>query len=76
LLREFGANKPLAEIAASHGRTLRAIEARLQNAGLITAAQRQTEDRFASQEARRQSDGSISRDDVGVADEGGEPSAE
>lgn len=76
LLREFHASKPLVEIAASHGRTLRAIEARLQNAGLITAAQRMTEDRFPAQESSGQSDGSMSRDDVGVADKGGEPSSE
>jgi hypothetical protein len=75
LLREFRASKPLAEIAASHGRTLRAIEARLQNAGLIAEGQRQTEDRFASQESRRRSVGSIGREDAGVADKGGELSS-
>jgi hypothetical protein len=75
LLREFHANKPLAEIAASHGRTLRAIEARLQNAGLITASQRKTEDRFSSQESPKQSAASISREEVGAPDKGGEPSA-
>ncbi|MEJ0038885.1 MAG: hypothetical protein WDO68_22930 [Gammaproteobacteria bacterium] len=75
LLEEFHANKPLDEIAASHGRALRAIEARLQNAGLITAAQRKTEDRFSSQESPKQLADSIDHADVGVTDQGGEPSS-
>lgn len=46
LLDAFQAGEPLADIAARHGRTLRAIEARLEKLGLITADQRTTRDRF------------------------------
>lgn len=46
LLDAFRSGVPLAEIAAKHGRTLRAIEARLEKHGLITAEQRTTTDRF------------------------------
>jgi hypothetical protein len=46
LLDAFRRRVPLAEIAATHGRTLRAIEARLEKHGLITAEERTTADRF------------------------------
>jgi catalase (peroxidase I) len=50
LLNAFHAGEPLADIARRHGRTLRAIEARLQKLGLLTADQRTTRDRFAQQD--------------------------
>lgn len=46
LRSEFAAKTPLIEIAARHGRTLRAIEARLERMGLITAEQRTTRGGF------------------------------
>ena len=46
LVKAFHAGQPLAEIATQHGRTLRAIEARLEKLKLITAEQRTTKDRF------------------------------
>lgn len=46
LRSEFAAKTPLIEIAARHGRTLRAIEARLERMGLITAEERTTRGGF------------------------------
>jgi len=46
LIDAFHAGQSAAEIAAKHGRTVRAIEARLEKLGLITAAERTTTDRF------------------------------
>jgi catalase (peroxidase I) len=46
LIDAFQAGEPLADIASRHGRTLRAIEARLEKLGLITADERTTQDRF------------------------------
>lgn len=42
----FAAKEPLTAIAARHGRTLRAIEARLERMGLLTAEQRTTRGGF------------------------------
>jgi hypothetical protein len=42
LIAAFKAGDPLPDIATRHGRTLRAIEARLERLGLITADQRTT----------------------------------
>lgn len=46
LVAAFQAGEELTQIAARHGRTLRAIEARLEKLKLITAEQRTTTDRF------------------------------
>lgn len=46
LRSEFAAKEALTAIAARHGRTLRAIEARLERMGLITPAQRTTRGGF------------------------------
>jgi hypothetical protein len=46
LRSEFAAKVPQTEIAARHGRTLRAIEARLERMGLITAEERTTRGGF------------------------------
>jgi hypothetical protein len=51
LVDAFQAGEALEEIAERHGRTLRAIEARLEKLGLITAEQRTTQDRFGPREA-------------------------
>lgn len=48
LRSEFAAKEPVSAIAARHGRTLRAIEARLQMMGLITAEQRTTRGGFTA----------------------------
>ncbi len=48
LRSEFTAKEPVSAIAARHGRTLRAIEARLQMMGLITAEQRTTRGGFTT----------------------------
>lgn len=50
LRSEFTAKESLSDIAARHGRTLRAIEARLERMGLITAEERTTRGGFTSQE--------------------------
>lgn len=42
----FTAKEPLTSIAARHGRTLRAIEARLERMGLITSEERTTRGGF------------------------------
>lgn len=46
MVDQFKTGVPLEQIAASHGRTLRAIEARLEKLGLITEEERKTTDRF------------------------------
>lgn len=48
LIDAFQAGQTTAEIATKHGRTVRAIEARLEKLGLITAAERTTADRFGA----------------------------
>ena len=50
LIDAFQSGEGLAEIAERHGRTLRAIEARLEKLGLLSAEQRTTRDRFGSRE--------------------------
>lgn len=50
LRAEFRAKVPIEAIAARHGRTLCAVEARLQQLGLITAEERTTRGGFWSQE--------------------------
>ena len=46
LITAFKSAEPLPNIAARHGRTLRAIEARLERLGLLTAEQRSTNNSF------------------------------
>ena len=46
LVTQFQAGEPLENIADSHSRTVRAIEARLERMGLITASQRVTNNNF------------------------------
>ena len=46
LLAEFQRGETLAAIATLHGRTLRAIEARLERLGLLTPEQRSTQNSF------------------------------
>jgi hypothetical protein len=48
LVAAFKANDPLPDIAGRHGRTLRAIEARLERLGLLTAEQRSTNNSFVT----------------------------
>lgn len=48
LVATFKAGDSLASIATRHGRTLRAIEARLERLGLMTAAQRSTNNSFGT----------------------------
>jgi transposase-like protein len=50
LIDEFQRGVPHEAIAPAHGRTLRAIESRLEVMGLITAAERTTKNRFQSEE--------------------------
>jgi hypothetical protein len=56
LVTEFQAGDALAEIAERHGRTLRAIEARLERLGLLTAEQRTTNNSFTGSPTSRASD--------------------
>jgi len=53
LASEFKAGESVADIAAKHGRTLRAIEARLERLGLITPEQRATQSSFLQSVASR-----------------------
>jgi hypothetical protein len=46
-MEEFKGGESLQEIARKHGRTLRAIEARLERLGLLTPEQRTTSSSFA-----------------------------
>ena len=48
LIDAFQAGHAAADIAERHGRTVRAIEARLEKLGLMTAGQRVTSDRFGA----------------------------
>ena len=56
LVTEFQAGDSLPDIAAKHGRTLRAIEARLERLGLLTAEQRTTNNSFTGSPTSRASD--------------------
>jgi hypothetical protein len=51
LVASFKSSVPLAEIATRHGRTVRAIEARLERLGLITPEQRSTDNSFVREDA-------------------------
>jgi hypothetical protein len=51
LIDAFQSGDDLTEIATRHGRTLRAIEARLEKLGLITEDDRTTRDRFGPRDA-------------------------
>lgn len=52
---EFNCNEPIALIAERHGRTNRAIEARLEKLGLLTADRRMTGNSFVVRATRRNS---------------------
>lgn len=52
LAAAFKAGDPLAEIADRHGRTLTAIEARLERLGLLAPEQRVTRNRYSASEPR------------------------
>ena len=53
LMSEFQGGESIAAIAALHGRTLRAIEARLERLGLLTPQQRMTQNTFTPGQAGR-----------------------
>ena len=52
LVAAFKSGDPLPNIAARHGRTVRAIEARLEKLGLLTAEERSTSDSFVGPATR------------------------
>jgi hypothetical protein len=56
LVTAFQSGDALSDIAAKHGRTLRAIEARLERLGLLTAEQRTTNNSFTGSPASRATD--------------------
>ena len=56
LVTEFQAGDSLSDIATKHRRTLRAIEARLERLGLLTADQRTTNNSFTGSPASRATD--------------------
>ena len=56
LVMEFQAGDALPDIAIKHGRTLRAIEARLERLGLLTAEQRTTNNSFTGSPTSRATD--------------------
>jgi hypothetical protein len=51
LIAEFKAGVAIPDIASGHGRTVRAIEARLEKAGLLSKEERTTTDRFDANES-------------------------
>jgi hypothetical protein len=51
LIEAFKRSESLEQIAANHGRTLRAIEARLELVGMITEQERKTKDRFGTDQS-------------------------
>ena len=53
LKKEFSANEPIAHIATQHGRTMRAIESRLEKLGLLTADPKMPASSFAARGRRR-----------------------
>jgi hypothetical protein len=53
LKNEFRANEPIALIATKHGRTIRAIESRLDKLGLLTIDQKTSANSFAGKGRRR-----------------------
>ncbi len=56
LVTAFQAGDPLVDVASKHGRTLRAIEARLERLGLLTAEQRTTNNSFTGAPTSRATD--------------------
>ena len=50
---EFNRSEPVPLIATKHGRTIRAIEARLERLGLLTADQRTTNNSFVGTPAKK-----------------------
>jgi hypothetical protein len=56
LVTEFQAGDALADIATKHGRTLRAIESRLERLGLLSAEQRTTNNSFTGAPTLRAND--------------------
>jgi hypothetical protein len=54
LKAEFARSEPIPLIATKHGRTIRAIEARLERLGLLRADQRTTDNSFTGQASRRE----------------------
>ena len=56
LVTAFQAGDPLPDIASRHGRTLRAIEARLERLGLLSAEQRVTNNSFTGSPVSRATD--------------------
>lgn len=56
LVTAFQAGEPIPHIAERHGRTVRAIEARLERHGLIQPSERTTENRFDESDRKAQSD--------------------
>ena len=53
---EFAESQPIPLIATKHGRTVRAIEARLEKLGLLAPEQRTTPGLFIGQASRREND--------------------
>ncbi len=51
LIDAFQSGESVPDIAARHGRTLRAIESRLEKLGLISSGERTTRDRFDPRDA-------------------------
>jgi hypothetical protein len=56
LVTAFQSGDSLADVATKHGRTLRAIEARLERLGLLTAEQRVTNNSFTGSPTLRATD--------------------
>jgi len=56
LKAEFACSEPIPLIATKHGRTIRAIEARLERLGLLRSDQRSTDGSFVSPASRREMD--------------------
>jgi hypothetical protein len=84
LVTAFHTGESISELARRHGRTLTAIEARLEKLGLVAAKDRQTQNRFisdrrAAQLARQEdpeSDGEGAGEEIDDQDEQAEESDE
>jgi hypothetical protein len=69
LIAAFKAGNPLPDIATRHGRTLRAIEARLERLGLLTSEQRTTNPSFVRDGFDESEDWEVAADQEPVCDQ-------
>jgi hypothetical protein len=76
LIKSFEAGEDLSEIADKHGRTLRAIEARLEKLGMLATAERSTSNSFLTAATRSATKASKADDASGADGTAGDAEAE